>query len=72
MIDQSIDVPLYDIDLENSADTIAQLHRSGRKVICYFSAGSWEKFRADESLFIPESMGKFLNFGTGDTFKDEK
>lgn len=37
----SPDVDVYDIDLfTNSKDTISTLQRLGKKVICYFSAGS--------------------------------
>ena len=39
--DTSVDADVYDIDLfYNDKNTIAQLQRDGRKVICYFSAGS--------------------------------
>jgi hypothetical protein len=57
--DQSFDVDVYDIDLfENDADVVARLHASGRKVICYISAGSWEEFRPDGGNFPPEILGK--------------
>ena len=37
------DTDIYDIDLFDSApELIDSLHRQGRKVICYFSAGTWE------------------------------
>ena len=43
---------VYDIDLfENNASTISTLHDQGRKVICYFSAGSYEKWRPDAGTF---------------------
>eukprot|EP01134_Creolimax_fragrantissima_P006966 CFRG6966T1 len=70
-IDQSVDVPLYDVDVDTPADVIASLHAAGRKVMCYFSAGSWEEWRVDQSLFPKEVMGGYLDFGTGDVFKDE-
>lgn len=48
----SINVPVYDIDLfTNNASTITSLHKANRKVICYFSAGSYENFRPDASQF---------------------
>ncbi|MBW2735239.1 MAG: endo alpha-1,4 polygalactosaminidase [Deltaproteobacteria bacterium] len=41
---------MFDIDLfDNSSETIAQLKAMGRVVICYFSAGSYEDWRADAS-----------------------
>ena len=62
-----IDVPLtsinsqarvYDIDLfNNSADTISQLHHIGRRVICYFSAGTYEGWRPDADLFDSSELG---------------
>jgi hypothetical protein len=67
-IDTSFDVVMYDIDLVNTpVETIAQLHRQGRVVICYFSAGSWEKFRPDAGRFPETVLGKAL-----DDFPDER
>ena len=52
------DVDLYDIDLfDTSADTIAALQQDGRKVICYFSAGSYEYWRDDADDFPNETLG---------------
>lgn len=49
---------VYDIDLlSNKPATITQLHALGRKVICYFSAGSYEDFRSDSELFLPADYG---------------
>ncbi|WP_425473007.1 endo alpha-1,4 polygalactosaminidase [Streptomyces botrytidirepellens] len=40
-IDESVDVPVYDIDgFENSARTVARPHARGRKVICYINVGA--------------------------------
>jgi hypothetical protein len=36
-----------DIDLFDMHDQIPGLHTKGHKVICYFSAGSWESWRPD-------------------------
>ena len=52
VIDTSIDVPTYDIDLYDTSDaTHAQLHADGRVFICYFSAGSYEPWRPDADRF---------------------
>jgi len=41
--DTNIPVDVFDIDLFNSStSTITTLHTLGKKVICYFSAGSYE------------------------------
>lgn len=58
----SYDVALYDVDLfDTSAATIAKLHAAGRKVICYFSAGSYEGWRPDNGAFAPGVCGKPLD-----------
>jgi hypothetical protein len=58
-INTSYDVNLYDIDLfDTPTDTIDELHKEGRKVICYFSAGSYEDWREDKNEFPQEAIGK--------------
>ncbi|CAH0037927.1 unnamed protein product [Clonostachys solani] len=53
------DVDVYDIDVyDNSAETIAKLHRLGKKVIGYFSAGTYEKWRPDSRQFGKADLGK--------------
>ena len=62
------DVEIFDIDLfTNSNDTIKLLHNLGKKVICYFSGGSYEPYRPDSSQFQSQDMGKSL-----DGWDDEK
>ncbi|MEV7774415.1 endo alpha-1,4 polygalactosaminidase [Kitasatospora sp. NPDC086791] len=57
-VDQSVDVPVYDIDgFENDASVVAALHAKGRKVICYINAGSWENFRPDATAFAKALQG---------------
>ena len=61
-LDTSVDVDLYDIDLfETPVETIAALQQSGRVVICYFSAGSWESYRPDMGDFPPAVKGNALS-----------
>ncbi|MCH7493085.1 endo alpha-1,4 polygalactosaminidase, partial [Patescibacteria group bacterium] len=61
-INTEYDVDIYDIDLvDTPQDIIDQLHAKGIKVICYFSAGSWEDFRSDASQFPSEVLGKTLD-----------
>lgn len=61
------DVDVYDIDLfETPADTVATLHRLGKKVICYFSGGSYEPGRPDSDDFKKEDMGKELDGWPGE------
>ena len=61
-LDMSVDAEVFDIDLEGtSAATIAQLHAAGRRVICYFSAGSFEPWRGDAAAFPPSVKGKKMH-----------
>ena len=58
-VDQSVNVPVYDIDLfDNAASVVASLHAKGRKVICYVDVGTWENWRSDASSFPASVKGK--------------
>ena len=47
-LDMNVNVTAYDVDVfDRSASTISTLRAKGRKVICYFSAGSVETWRPD-------------------------
>jgi hypothetical protein len=57
-VDLSANAAVYDIDFwDNSASVVAALHAQGRKVICYFSAGTWEAWRPDADQFPPDVIG---------------
>ena len=61
-IDTSHAVAMYDIDLFDAPPAaIDSLHRSGRMVVCYFSAGSWENWRPDQGTFPAAVKGKTLD-----------
>ena len=67
-INTSYDVDIYDIDLfDIPLATIQSLQTAGKKVICYFSAGSYEEWRSDASQFQTADLGKTL-----DGWEDEK
>jgi len=67
-INTSYDADVYDLDLfDVPASVIDALHDQGRFVICYFSAGSYEDFRADAAEFIPADLGTTL-----EGFADER
>jgi len=67
-INTSYDVDVYDIDLFDAPESvIQQLQADGRKVICYFSAGSYEDFRDDADEFLPADLGNTL-----EGFADER
>ncbi len=67
-INTSYDVDVYDLDLfDTPTSLIADLQQQGRRVICYFSAGSYEDFRDDADRFLPVELGETL-----DDFADER
>lgn len=56
------DVDILDIDLfTNPKSAIDTLHRLGKKVICYFSAGSYEPYRPDSGQFESSDFGKVMD-----------
>jgi len=70
-VNTSYDVDVYDIDLfDNSKALIGQLQADGKKVICYFSAGSYEDARSDKSEFIAADLGKDLEDWEGERWLD--
>ena len=72
-LDTSIDAAVYDIDLfDTSASTIAAMHAAGRKVICYFSAGSYEDWRSDASQFPAAALGNGLDGWPGENWLDTR
>ena len=70
-IDISFNVEMYDVDLfETPQSKIDDLHGRGRKVICYFSAGSYEEFRADKDDFPNAALGNPLDGWPGERWLD--
>lgn len=58
VLNTGYDVELYDVDLfETSPAAISSLQQSGRRVICYFSAGTFEPFRPDANRFRSSELG---------------
>ncbi len=58
-LDPTVDVPVYDIDgFDHPKSAVADLHRRGRKVICYLSTGAWEDFRPDAGAFPKAVLGR--------------
>jgi len=49
---------------------LAQLRADGRKIICYFSAGSREDWREDASAFDPADIGRPLDGWPGENWLD--
>lgn len=70
-LNTSYNVDVYDIDLfDTSASTISTLKASGKKVVCYFSAGSSENWRDDYSQFDTEDLGSELDGWDGERWLD--
>jgi len=62
---------IWDVDLESTPkETIAALHSLGKKVICYFSAGSSEDWRSDYASFLPTDKGECLQGWRGERWLD--
>ncbi|KAK8149187.1 hypothetical protein G3M48_007951 [Beauveria asiatica] len=60
-VDFTPDVSVWDFDVfDNDKETIDKLHDRGKKVICYFSAGTWERGRTDADQFPEEDLGGTL------------
>ncbi|TMW60663.1 hypothetical protein Poli38472_000705 [Pythium oligandrum] len=60
-LDLSYNVSMYDIDLFDTPEsTIDELRERGIKVICYFSAGTYETWRPDKDNFTTDMYGKEL------------
>lgn len=61
-LNTSYDVAIYNIDLFNTSEaTISALQDAGHRVVCYFSAGSWENYRRDRDQFDRQDLGKILD-----------
>jgi hypothetical protein len=72
-IDTSLDVAMYDIDLFDVPQaTIDELHAAGRRVVCYFSAGSREDWRPDAGDFPAAALGNPLDGWPGERWLDTR
>ncbi|MFK7859006.1 MAG: endo alpha-1,4 polygalactosaminidase [Granulosicoccus sp.] len=57
-LDVTIEADMFDIDLFDGADSgkIAELRNLDKRVVCYFSAGTYEPWRPDASRFTTDSL----------------
>ncbi|MEZ5382525.1 MAG: endo alpha-1,4 polygalactosaminidase [Microthrixaceae bacterium] len=70
-INTSYDVDVYDVDLaDTSTGQIERLHGAGRRVVCYFSAGSAEAWRDDADRFTDDDLGAGLEGWPGERWLD--
>lgn len=57
-IDTTVEAAAFDVDLDETPQAMVNLLKnSGKSVICYFSAGSWESYRKDAALFPTQILG---------------
>jgi hypothetical protein len=69
-IDQTVDVPMYDVDLfDVPASVVTSLHAKGRHVVCYMSAGTFEDWRPDAADF-PAAVKGSSNGWPGEKWLD--
>jgi hypothetical protein len=72
-LNTSYSVSIYDIDLfDTPASTIAGLRASGKRVVCYFSAGSAENWRPDFNRFTGSDLGHGLDGWAGERWVDTR
>jgi hypothetical protein len=72
-INTAYDAQVYDIDLFDAPRaTIDELKSQGRRVVCYFSAGSAEDWRADFARFQPADLGQALIGWPGERWLDTR
>jgi hypothetical protein len=69
-IDPNLAVEVFDIDWEESATAVEQLHGAGKRVICYVSVGSWEDWRPDAASFPAAVLGNNYPGWPGERFVD--
>lgn len=57
-IDTTLPVQVYNVDIDVPQEKLDELNQRGIKIICYFSAGTVESFRSDESFFPQDIIGE--------------
>ena len=69
--DTSYNAEIFDFDMfDNPASTITKLHSLNRKVICYFSAGTYEDWRSDKGSFQAADLGAAMEDWEGESWLD--
>lgn len=58
-IDVSFPAKVYEVDgFETPRRTVAKLHRSGRRAVCYLDVGAWESYRPDADRYPAAVLGR--------------
>ena len=70
-IDPTLDVDMYEVDMfDTSKETVKEFHDNGTPVVCYISAGSWERWRPDAGDFPKRVRGRRLAGWPGERWLD--
>jgi hypothetical protein len=70
-LNTSFDVEVYEVDMfDTSREVVSDLHADERRVVCYISAGSWERWRPDADDFPKDVLGKELDGWPGERWLD--
>ncbi|HET6274911.1 MAG TPA: endo alpha-1,4 polygalactosaminidase [Candidatus Cybelea sp.] len=57
-LDLSVPAKIYDLDMfDTKPAVVAELHKMSRHVMCYISAGTWERWRRDADKFPKSVLG---------------
>jgi len=72
-INTSYNVTVYDIDLFDAPDSVlTTLRNQGKRIVCYFSAGSAEDWRPDYNQFKAADKGNNLDGWPGEKWVDTR
>ncbi len=70
-VNTEYDVEIYDIDLFDTDQAVIDLlKKDGKKIICYFSAGSYEDWRPDKNNFPAGLLGVAMDGWPGERWLD--
>ena len=70
-IDTTVPAQIYSLDGQlTPAGTVALLHASGRKALCYFEVGGWEDYRPDAGAYPAAVLGANIDGWPGERWVD--
>jgi hypothetical protein len=70
-LDLSVDAQIYDLDMfDTKPSVVSKLHAMNRKVMCYISVGTWERYRSDAKEFPKSVLGNKDGHWKGERWLD--
>jgi hypothetical protein len=70
-LDLTYDAKIFDLDMfDTRSAVVAKLHRMGRRVMCYISVGTWERWRPDADKFPKSVLGNKDGHWPGERWLD--